>query len=133
MMWIMRSSKNNTNCDLWQIFLRFLVKKEYYLKAFRNLVGDQSRKTLKPGKFTNIDERLKRFISQCWNVGVAINDQLLKSKALSEAAFHLNKLRTYSLQRNNREFSQSVLHLVNELENKIFRKPKDYKQSCIDY
>ena len=50
----------------------------------------------------------------------------------SEAAFQLDKLRTYSLQRSNREFSQSVLHLVSELENKIFREPKDYKQIFID-
>jgi hypothetical protein len=55
-----------------------LSKKEKYLGAYKKCSGDPSRKTLKSGKFTKIDEALINFISQSCNVGVAIDDEVLK-------------------------------------------------------
>ena len=43
-------------------------------------------KHLNKGKYTNIDESLKLFISLSCNVSVAINDQVLKAKALEIAS-----------------------------------------------
>ena len=60
--------------------------------------------------------------------------RILKDKiSLNEAAHYLDKLKTYSLQRQNKVFSNSVLKLVNQLENMIFTEPKDYKQTCLDF
>ena len=53
-----------------------ISKKEKYWTAYKN--SDPSRRSLKCGKFTNLDEALKNFICQSCNVGVAINDQILK-------------------------------------------------------
>ena len=52
---------------------------------------------------------------------------------LKEAANYLDKLKSYSLQRQNKDFSKSLLQLVNQLENMIFTEPKDYKQTCLDF
>ena len=61
------------------------------------------------------------------------NDNIEDKISLNEAAHYLDKLKTYSLQRQNKVFSNSVLKLVNQLENMIFTEPKDYKQTCLDF
>jgi hypothetical protein len=52
---------------------------------------------------------------------------------VNEAVHCLDKLKLYSLQLGNKDFYNSTLLLVNQLENKIFKEPKDYKQTCLDF
>ena len=61
------------------------------------------------------------------------NEEIEDRISLNEAAHCLDKLKLYSLQRGNKDFSNSTLLLVNQLENKIFKEPKDYKQTCLDF
>ena len=57
-----------------------------------------------------------------------------KSKMRKNEAVHcLDKLKLYSLQLGNKDFYNSTLLLVNQLENKIFKEPKDYKQTFLDF
>jgi hypothetical protein len=61
------------------------------------------------------------------------NEEIEDKISLNEAAHCLDKLKLYLLQGGNKDFSNSTLLLVNQLENKIFKEPKDYKQTCLDF
>ena len=62
-----------------------LKNKDKYLSAYNNQVGSPLRKTLKQTKFENIDAGLKNFIANSNRCGVAINDNVLRAKALEIA------------------------------------------------
>jgi hypothetical protein len=61
------------------------------------------------------------------------NEEIEDRISVNEAVHCLDKLKLYSLQLGNKDFYNSTLLLVNQLENKIFKEPKDYKQTCLDF
>ena len=43
------------------------------------------------------------------------------------------KIKIFSLQRVDREFSQNILKMAQEMENAVFSKKKEYTQQQLDY
>ena len=62
-----------------------LKNKEKYLAAYKSSVGSPLRRTLKECKYKHIDEGLRNFIAGCCKIGVAINDNILRVKAIEIA------------------------------------------------